>query len=68
MVARGKFAEGMNFKGDLARGIFLIGVPHLNIKDPKIKMKERFYKECSKLLFSLGKDIISDTYDDYYFR
>jgi Rad3-related DNA helicase len=35
-VARGKFAEGFNFKNDLCRGLFMIGVPNLDIKSAKV--------------------------------
>ena len=49
-VCRGKYSEGYNFKDDLCRGLFLIGVPNLNIKNPKIQMKIKFYKNCKGLL------------------
>ena len=34
-VARGKFSEGENFKGDLCRGVIIMGIPNLNLKSPK---------------------------------
>ena len=30
-VCRGKYTEGANFKGDLCRGLFIIGVPNRNL-------------------------------------
>ena len=44
MVHRGKYSEGYNFKDDLCRGVFMVGVPNKNIKEPKIIMKENFYQ------------------------
>ena len=35
MVCRGTFSEGYNFNDEMARGVFIIGVPNLNIKDIK---------------------------------
>ena len=51
MVHGGKYSEGYNFKDDLCRGIIMVGVPHSNISDPKIIMKERFYLK-HELLFT----------------
>ena len=42
-VARGKFTEGHNFNDDLCRGLFMIGVPNLNLKDPKIRLKFLYF-------------------------
>jgi len=47
-VFRAKFSEGYNFADDLCRGIILIGVPNLNIKDPKVKLKYLYFKEQEK--------------------
>ncbi len=35
-VARGNFSEGIDFKDCRARAVFIIGIPFLNLKDPKI--------------------------------
>ena len=45
IVARGKFSEGKNFPGKLARAVFMVGVPFLNTMDPKVLMKKIWYKE-----------------------
>ena len=58
IVARGKYAEGKNFPGDLARGVILIGVPNLNIKSAKVVMKRKWYKQQGR----------SDHYNDWYER
>lgn len=42
-VVRGKFSEGFNFKDDLCRGVFMIGVPNLNITSAKIQLKSILY-------------------------
>jgi Rad3-related DNA helicase len=34
-VCRGKYAEGYDFKGDLCRKLYIIGVPNLYSKLPK---------------------------------
>ena len=48
-VARGNFSEGENFKGSLAKAVFLIGVPKLGIKDPHVILKEKwYYKKIQK--------------------
>ena len=44
-VFRAKFSEGFNFTDDLCRGIILVGVPNLNIKDPKVIMKYLYFLE-----------------------
>ena len=36
VVFRGKFSEGYDFKNDLCRGIIIIGVPNLNLKDHRV--------------------------------
>ena len=43
IVARGKFSEGKNFPGKLARAVFMVGVPFLNTMDPKVLMKKIWY-------------------------
>ena len=39
-VHRGKITEGQNFKVNQCNGIILIGIPNLNISDPKIQLKK----------------------------
>ncbi len=35
-VCRGNYSEGYNFKDKFARGVIMIGVPYLNVKDFKV--------------------------------
>ena len=42
-VCRGKFAEGFNFDGDLCRILVIIGFPNLNINDPYVLLKKRYF-------------------------
>ena len=48
-VCRGNYSEGFNFSGKKARAVILIGVPNLNIKNIKYKMKDIFYKRAKTL-------------------
>ncbi len=38
-VCRGKLSEGYDYPDDLARLVVVVGVPFMNIKDPKIILK-----------------------------
>jgi Rad3-related DNA helicase len=67
MVHRGKYSEGFNFKDDLCRGIFMVGVPNKNIREPKIIMKEIFYQKFSNLLKTSG-NVELDHFGKYYAR
>ena len=67
MVHRGKYSEGYNFKDNLCRGIFMIGVPNENIQKPKIIMKEIFYQKYQKLLKRSENEEL-DSYQKYYAR
>ena len=69
-VCRGNYAEGFNFSGKKARAVFLIGVPNLNIKGIKYKMKKIFYKRAKTLniKYDQTKRIIDDNLDDWYDR
>ncbi len=67
MVHRGKYSEGYNFKDDLCRGIFMIGVPNKNIREPKIIMKKIFYQKFSQLLKTSENEKL-DNYKEYYAR
>ena len=60
MVHRGKYSEGYNFKDDLCRGVFMIGVPNKNIREPKIIMKKNFYE--------LSENEKFDSFGEYYTR
>lgn len=33
LVSRGKYSEGYDFKGNLSRAIFIIGIPYINCYD-----------------------------------
>ena len=41
-VVRGKYSEGYNFKDELCRGLFLVGVPNLPLCSPESVLKVRF--------------------------
>lgn len=45
MVIGGKFSEGIDFKHQLARIIFVIGIPLANISDCYIKSKKNYLEE-----------------------
>ncbi len=59
-MCRGNFLEGINFKNDLSRGIFMIGVPNLYVPDPKLQLKKEWYQR--------NQFKFSDTYKNYYER
>jgi len=42
-VCRGNYSEGYNFKNELCRAVIMIGLTNLNVKDPKLILKRRFY-------------------------
>lgn len=66
-VHRAKFTEGHNFSGDLCNGLLLIGIPNLNIKSPKLILKELFYKN-KKDKITYGPCRIIENFDSYYYR
>ena len=67
IVARGKFSEGFNFKYNLCRALFIIGVPNLDIKSAKVQLKKIFYEKIDKLK-ELGAIPINENFNTYYFR
>jgi Rad3-related DNA helicase len=44
-TARGKLSEGVNFRDNLARAVFIIGIPYLLINDIRVTIKKNFYHE-----------------------
>ncbi len=47
-VINGKISEGIDMKDDLARLIFIIGIPYAQMKDPRVINKKAYlnlYKE-----------------------
>ena len=60
-VFRGRFAEGINFSDNLARGIFIIGIPYPNAKDLKLNLiKESLQgKHKSKYIASLAYQAVN---------
>lgn len=36
-VSKGRLSEGIDFNDDLARAVFLVTVPYLNIEDLEVK-------------------------------
>ena len=67
MVHRGKYSEGYNFKDNLCRTIFMVGVPNQNIQEPKVIMKKIFYKQSNDLL-KLSENSNLDNFEKYYAR
>ena len=59
-VCRGNYSEGYNFKDKFARGVILVGVPHLNINDFKVKLKNMYYNNNYKYTI--------DNYNKWYLR
>ena len=47
-VFRGRNAEGSNFPGEQARGIFLVGVPYANYGDPLIRAQISYHNRRSQ--------------------
>jgi Fanconi anemia group J protein len=41
-VCRGKVSEGLDFKGERARAVFVVGIPFPNFGDNKVKLKQEF--------------------------
>jgi hypothetical protein len=37
--SRGKLCEGLNFKDNLARAIFVVGIPYQLVSDARVIMK-----------------------------
>lgn len=44
-VCRGKLSEGLNFKDNLARAIFVIGIPFLHLNDSRVILKKSFHDD-----------------------
>jgi Rad3-related DNA helicase len=44
-VCRGRLAEGIDFKDELARAIFIVAVPNLSYVDIEIKLKKKFLEK-----------------------
>ena len=66
-VARGKFTEGHNFSDDLCRGLFIIGVPNLNINSLKTKLKHQYFNHGTKV--TLPKDMFLNLeFKGWYYR
>lgn len=42
LVCRGKLSQGINFSDDLARVVFMIGIPFLPSTDAKIQAKVKY--------------------------
>ena len=49
MVFRGKLSEGFDFKDNLARGLFIIGVPNSNLGSIEMKTKALHYLKKNKI-------------------
>lgn len=41
-IFRGKISEGLNFSNQYSRGVFIIGIPFPNAKDPYIILKKKY--------------------------
>jgi Fanconi anemia group J protein len=41
-VCRGKVSEGINFKYENARAVFILGIPYPPIQDAKVKYKKEY--------------------------
>jgi Rad3-related DNA helicase len=39
-VSRGKLSEGMSFKDNLARAVFVVGIPYLLVNDSRVNLKK----------------------------
>lgn len=47
-VCRGKLSEGIDFTDELARAVFLVGVPYPPTTDKKVECKKRYVDLMSK--------------------
>lgn len=47
--SRGKLCEGLNFKDNLARAIFVVGIPYQLVSDARVIMKQHYLANSSKL-------------------
>ncbi len=47
-VCRGRLAEGIDFKDELARAIFIVAVPNLAFQDLEINLKKRSLEQRKK--------------------
>jgi regulator of telomere elongation helicase 1 len=47
-TCRGKLSEGLNFKGNLARACFVVGIPYLLVNDARVILKKDYLDgKCS---------------------
>jgi regulator of telomere elongation helicase 1 len=42
---RGKMSEGLNFKDDLARACFVIGIPYQQVTDSRVVLKKKHFDD-----------------------
>ena len=51
LVFRGKYSEGVNFKGNKARMAIIVGIPYPFMKEPRIEAK-KYYLKCDKKYYN----------------
>ena len=44
-VVRGSLSEGINFSDKLGRCVVVVGLPYLNMSDPEVKLKMKYYDQ-----------------------
>lgn len=49
-TCRGKLSEGLNFRDDLARACFVIGIPYFLVNDGRVILKKQVMNENCRLL------------------
>jgi hypothetical protein len=47
-VCRGKVSEGLDFKGEKARAVFVVGIPFPSFQDTKVKLKQQFNDDAQQ--------------------
>lgn len=52
-VCRGKISEGIDFTDDLARAVFMVGVPYPPVGEKKVQVKKEYLDASSSNSFKL---------------
>eukprot|EP01047_Picozoa_sp_COSAG01_P018542 COSAG01_NODE_1007_length_12161_cov_12.669624_6_plen_125_part_00 len=48
-MCRGKVSEGLDFKAEKARAVFVVGIPFPAFNDTQVKLKKEFNDSCQAL-------------------
>ena len=54
-VSRGKMAESISYKDNLARACLIIGIPYLLVNDPRVNLKKTYLDNMQELVSEVAQ-------------